>query len=78
MTLEELQEEIISGTSPNFEQLRRNVRENVQWAWDHWEERYLDDHYEGEKPDRVPDSFFDEWVSNEPFDSELGAINNPD
>lgn len=78
MTIEELKNELKHGNNLEFEQLRRNVRENVQWAWENWPDIYLYSHFDDEKPEKAPDSFYDEWVDNEPFDMELNAINNPE
>lgn len=54
------------------------VHENIQWAWENWEAKYVAPYYDGEKPEIYTPEFRDEWIDNEPFDVELEQINNPE
>jgi len=87
-TLEQLQNELIDtlrnriniNDFTNDGTLVMKCHENIQWAWDNWDVKYLTDFYDdfSNKPEKYTFSFAKNWIENEPFESELDAINNPE
>jgi len=71
----ELKNELVNCNYVNDGSLAAQVNENIQWAWDNWEIDFSS-YFEGiEKPERYTILFMEEWIENEPFDTELSAIN---
>lgn len=59
----------------NDNSLAAHVSENIQWAWDNWKIDFSN-YFEGSvKPESYTIQFMEDWIDNEPFDSELGVIN---
>lgn len=81
VTVEQLRAELKVAlqdcTHVNDGSLAAHVNENINWAWDNWEEQDLKDFYEGEKPEDYTEEFRDHWIDCEYFDTELEFINNP-
>lgn len=72
----DLKNELASCSHVNDNSLAAHVNENIQWAWDNWTVDFTS-YYEGiEKPERYTESFRDEWIENEEFDTELEAMND--
>lgn len=68
---EELKEELINCNYINDGSLAAQVNENIQWAWENWDIDFSD-YYEGDiKPELYTETFRDEWIDNEDFDSEI-------
>lgn len=74
---EELKQALAFCSHDNDNTLAAHVNENINWAWNNWEEQDLKDFYEGDKPDTYTDEFRDHWIDCEDFDTELEFINNP-
>lgn len=78
-TIEQLKAELKEALSEcahiNDGSLAAQVDENIQWAWENWEPKFLDDYFTGEKPEIYTPGFRDDWIDNEDFDSELERIN---
>ena len=55
--------------------LAARVNENIQWAWENWDDKYTKDYYEGEKPETYTPEFRDDWIENEDLWDELERIN---
>ena len=81
-TIEELKSELKDALEYcahiNDGSLADQVNENIQWAWENWEDEYTNDYYEGEKPEIYTPEFRDEWIENEDWWDELERINNED
>jgi|WetSurMetagenome_2_1015567.scaffolds.fasta_scaffold141174_4 hypothetical protein len=71
----ELKNELAYCNHENDGTLAAQVNENIQWAWDNWSIDFAP-YYEGtEKPERYTKEFMEDWINNEPFDTELESIN---
>ncbi|MDM1452210.1 hypothetical protein [Myroides odoratimimus] len=80
-TVEQLRTELKNSLSElshvNDGSLAAQVNENIQWAWDNWEEEVVKSFYTGDKPEKYNEDFMKDWIDNEDFDTELEQINNP-
>lgn len=80
-TLEQLQTELKDQLSEcnhvNDGSLAAQVNENIQWAWDNWDNKDLEEFYKGEKPENYTVQFKNHWIDCESFDMELEQINDP-
>jgi hypothetical protein len=80
-TLPQLKKELINElsncTHENDNTLAAHVNENIQWAWDNWDIDFAEYYKGNKKPENYTSEFRDNWIYNEPFDSELEKINYP-
>ena len=53
------------GHNGNDGSLEAQVDENIQWAWDNWDN--LEEYYVGDKPKYYTKEFAIEWIENEDF-----------
>lgn len=73
---EELKESLKNNIHVNDGSLAAQVDENIRWAWNNWDVDFTG-YYEGsEKPENYTELFRNEWIENEPFDTELEMMNS--
>jgi len=65
---EELKDELQNCSYTNDGSLAAQVNENIQWAWENWE-------HDGDKTNNYTPEFRNDWIDNEPFDTELEQTN---
>ena len=73
---QELKDSLSNCTHVNDGSLSAHVNENIQWAWENWDNKVLSTYYEGDKPESYTPGFRDNWIDNEPFDVELEQMNS--
>lgn len=78
-TIEQLKAELKEALSEcvhiNDGSLAAQVDENIQWAWENWNDEIIKDFYKGEKPEGYTPEFRDHWIDNEDFYDALERIN---
>lgn len=78
-TIEDLRAElksVLSAGTYEMGSLYAHVDENIQWAWNNWDIDFSS-YYEGsQKPEQYTESFMEEWIDNEPFETELEFLNS--
>lgn len=72
----ELKESLSNCIHVNDGSLAAQVDENIRWAWENWSVDFSEYYTGKEKPENYTPEFRDEWIDNEPFDSELEMINS--
>ncbi len=56
----------------NYAQYRQfdNISNDVDYAWNNWEDSITSTYYEGEKPSKAPIAFIQNWLENEDFEAD--------
>ena len=47
-----------------------SISDDLDYAWNNWDEEILRTYYEGEKPEQPTEEFVKVWVDNEDFEAD--------